>query len=119
MMKTLKGKYTDAQIYADIIADNTIEQLQTLIDQEFMKDCKVAVMADCHQGKGCVIGTTIKIADKIVPSLVGVDIGCGMLCVKLGKIELDFESLDQFIHDSIPVGMIANDVITPSLITIV
>ena len=73
-MKELQGKYTNAVIYADIIADNTLEQLNTLIDQEFMKNCKVRVMADCHTGKGCVIGTTIKIQDKIVPSLVGVDI---------------------------------------------
>lgn len=117
-MKELQGKYTNAVIYADIIADNTLEQLNTLIDQEFMKNCKVRVMADCHTGKGCVIGTTIKIQDKIVPSLVGVDIGCGMLCIKLGKISLDFVKLDEFIHSHIPSGMKVNEEIIESKVNI-
>lgn len=105
----LKGKYTNAVIYADIIDTATKNQIQQLIDQEFMKEVKVRIMPDCHTGAGCVIGTTIEIKDKIVPNLVGVDIGCGMLCVKLGKIDIDLESLDMFIHENIPVGMQVNE----------
>ena len=111
-MIEIYGKYTNAIVYADILDDKTKEQIKTLIDQEFMKDIKVRIMADCHAGAGCVIGTTLEIKDKIVPNLVGVDIGCGMLCIKLGKIELDFECLDKFIHNNIPAGMNVNEDIT-------
>lgn len=117
-MKIIEGKYTNAVVYADIVDETTIEQIRTLIDQEFMKDIKVRIMADCHTGKGCVIGTTLEIKDKIVPNLVGVDIGCGMLTVKLGKIKLDFKELDDFIHTNIPAGMMVNETITPAKINI-
>lgn len=117
-MKIIEGKFTNAVVYADILDDTTIEQIRTLIDQEFMKDIKVRIMADCHTGKGCVIGTTLEVMDKIVPNLVGVDIGCGMLTVKLGKIHLDFKELDEFIHANIPAGMMVNETITPSKVNI-
>ncbi len=113
-MMTIYGKYTNAIVYADILDDKTKEQIKILIDQNFMKDVKVRIMADCHAGAGCVIGTTLEIKDKIVPNLVGVDIGCGMLCVNLGKIKIDFKGLDDFIHNNIPAGMNVNEDITPS-----
>lgn len=111
-MMTIYGKYTNAIVYADILDDKTKEQIKVLVDQDFMKDVKVRIMADCHAGAGCVIGTTLEIKDKIVPNLVGVDIGCGMLCVNLGKIQIDFEELDNFIHNNIPAGMNVNEEIT-------
>ncbi len=111
-MMTIYGKYTNAIVYADIIDDKTKEQIKVLVDQDFMKDLKLRIMADCHAGAGCVIGTTLEIKDKIVPNLVGVDIGCGMLCVNLGKIQIDFEELDNFIHNNIPAGMNVNEDIT-------
>lgn len=111
-MMTIYGKYTNAIVYADILDDKTKEQIKLLVDQDFMKDLKVRIMADCHTGAGCVIGTTLEIKDKIVPNLVGVDIGCGMLCVNLGKIQIDFEELDNFIHNNIPAGMNVNEDIT-------
>ncbi len=117
-MKIIEGKYTNAVVYADILDETTIEQIHTLIDQEFMKNNKVRIMADCHTGKGCVIGTTIEVKDKIVPNLVGVDIGCGMLTVKLGKMKLDFKELDDFIHANIPAGMMVNETIKPSKVNI-
>ncbi len=107
-MEILKGKYAEAKIYASIIDEETERQVKTLLDQEFIKDCHVAIMPDCHAGKGCVIGTTMTIKDKIVPNLVGVDIGCGMLCVCLGKEEIDLKKLDSFIHENIPAGMNVN-----------
>ena len=116
-MLEINGKYTKAKVYADIVDDKTLEQVQTLVDQAFMKGVKVAIMPDCHAGKGCVIGTTMTIKDKIVPNLVGVDIGCGMLLVKLGKINIDYKALDKFIKKNIPYGQRVNeDIIVPTSI---
>jgi RNA-splicing ligase RtcB len=108
----VKGKYGKAIIYADIFDEGTNLQVKTLLDQKFTKGLKVRIMPDCHSGNGCVIGTTMTIKDKIVPNLVGVDIGCGMLCVKLGKIDIDLVKLDEFIHKYIPAGQNVNEDIT-------
>jgi RNA-splicing ligase RtcB len=78
-MIELKGKYNTATIYTDLIGENAISQIIEMLNQEFIKDLKVRIMPDCHTGVGCVIGTTMTIKDKVVPNLVGVDIGCGML----------------------------------------
>jgi RNA-splicing ligase RtcB len=110
----VKGKYGKAIIHADIFDDGTKMQVKTLLDQKFTKGLKVRIMPDCHSGSGCVIGTTMTIKDKIVPNLVGVDIGCGMLCVKLGKIDLDLAKLDEFIHKYIPAGQNVNEDIAES-----
>ena len=98
----IKGKYGIAKVYASFIDENTKVQIKELMDQKFIKDLDVRIMADCHAGKGCVIGTTMKVKDKIVPNLVGVDIGCGMLTVKLGKIDVNLIKLDRFIRKKIP-----------------
>ena len=108
-MKKVKGKYGKAIIHADIFTDSTVEQIKLLLDQEFTKGLKIRIMPDCHTGTGCVIGTTMEIKDKVVPNLVGVDIGCGMLCVKLGNMDLDLEKLDNFIHENIPAGQNFNE----------
>lgn len=96
-MKNLK-------IYTDDIEQEAIEQIDLLLEQEPFKDCKVRIMPDVHAGKGCVIGFTADLGDKVIPNIVGVDIGCGMLCVKLGRKELDLEKLDQVINENIPAG---------------
>lgn len=98
----IKGKYGIAKVYASLIDENTKVQIKELMNQKFIKDLDVRIMADCHAGKGCVIGTTMKVKDKIVPNLVGVDIGCGMLTVKLGKIDVNLIKLDRFIRKKIP-----------------
>ena len=107
-MVVINGKNTCAYVYADIVDEATIKQIKLLVDQYFMKNIRVSIMADCHAGCGCVIGTTFQINDKIVPNLVGVDIGCGMLTVMLGKIDIDFKMLDNFIKENIPAGMDVN-----------
>ncbi len=112
-MIKLKGLYNEAHIFADTIDDATKQQVNTLLDQEFVKDLSIRIMPDCHAGAGCVIGTTMNVVDKIVPNLVGVDIGCGMLCIKLGKIKIDLAKFDKFIYRNIPSGMNVNDDITP------
>ena len=80
-MKELTGKYTNATIYATIIEDEAVKQIQTLIDNPMSEGSKICMMPDCHAGKGCTIGTTMTINDKVCPNLVGVDLGCGVLVV--------------------------------------
>ncbi|MBF2508297.1 RtcB family protein [Listeria welshimeri] len=110
-MLTLKGKYNEATVYTDNIDDNTIGQIITLCSQPFVKDSKIRIMPDTHGGKGCVIGTTMTIQDKIVPNLVGVDIGCGLYVVKLkpGKLKMSFDKLDKVIRERVPSGSRTHD----------
>lgn len=102
-MKRIKGKYNTAICYTNNLEDSAKEQIRELCDQEAFADSKIRIMPDVHAGKGCTIGTAMTIHDKIVPNLVGVDIGCGMLTVCLGKIDIDFEKLDDICH-IIPSG---------------
>lgn len=98
-MKNLK-------IFTENIEQEAVNQIDLLLEQEPFKDCKVRIMPDVHAGKGCVIGFTADLGDKVIPNIVGVDIGCGMLCVELGKIDLDLdlEKLDSVINEYIPAG---------------
>ena len=106
----IKGKYGTAILYATVVDDKTISQVKELMDQKFVKDLNVRIMADCHAGTGCVIGTTMEVKDCVVPSLVGVDIGCGMLTIELGKMDIDLINLDRFIRKKIPNDMDVYDV---------
>lgn len=108
-MIKIRGKYNEAIVYTDLVDNATYAQVERLLDQEFTESMQIRIMPDCHAGSGCVIGTTMTIKDKIVPNLVGVDIGCGMLCINLGNINLDLQKLDDFIHDNIPAGMNVNE----------
>lgn len=104
MNQIIEGKYTNAKVFTHNIDEVTVDQVKTFLDQEFTKDCKVRIMPDCHAGKGAVIGTTMEIKDKVCPNLVGVDIGCGMLCVEIKSQNVHFEKLDQIIRALIPAG---------------
>lgn len=103
-MFEIKGKYNTAKVFTDLIEDTAVEQLRTLMDQEFVKDSTVRIMPDVHAGKGCTIGTTMTIIDKICPNLVGVDIGCGMTTACLYARDIDLDKLDKVIRDLIPSG---------------
>ena len=92
------------KIFTDNIEEEAVNQINKLLEQEAFKNCKVRIMPDVHTGKGCVIGFTADLGDKVIPNIVGVDIGCGMLCVELGKIDLDLELLDNIINKNIPAG---------------
>ena len=92
------------KIFTKNIEQEAIKQIDELLSQEAFKDCKVRVMPDVHAGKGCVIGFTADLGDKVIPNIVGVDIGCGMLCVELGKIELNLEKIDKVINEYVPAG---------------
>lgn len=85
------------------------DQIKVVCDQEAFADCKIRIMPDVHAGKGCTIGTTMTITDKIVHGMVGVDIGCGMETVLLDTNEIDFERLDKCIHKCIPAGFEVRD----------
>ncbi|MGC6767294.1 RtcB family protein [Enterococcus sp. LJL128] len=104
-MLTVQGKYNEAVIYTDQVSDGTIGQIIGLCNQIAAKDSKIRIMPDTHSGTGCVIGTTMQISDKLIPNLVGVDIGCGLYAVKIKKnIKLNFDKLDRIIRSRIPSG---------------
>lgn len=103
-MLEIKGKVNTAVCYAKVIEDEAVMQIQRMCDYEFAEGSKIRIMPDVHAGKGCTIGTTMTVRDKVVPNIVGVDIGCGMYTVNLGKREMDFEKMDEAAH-YIPSGM--------------
>lgn len=100
----IKGKYNTAKVFTDIVDQASISQIIELCSQEFTSGEKIRMMPDIHAGMGCVIGTTMTITDKIVPNLVGVDIGCGMETVKLKDKYIEPMQLDKLIYSKIPSG---------------
>ena len=111
----------DLKIFTDNIEREAIDQINTLLEQPAFADCKVRIMPDVHAGAGCVIGFTADLGDKVIPNIVGVDIGCGMFTVELGRIDtgingktdssivnyvtdIDYEKLDNVIRTCIPSG---------------
>ena len=94
----------DLKIFTENIEHEALAQIYTLIKQPAFSECKIRIMPDVHAGAGCVIGFTADLGDKVIPNIVGVDIGCGMLTVELGKIEIDFAALDAAIRKRIPSG---------------
>lgn len=103
-MLTIKGKFNQAVIYSNKLDTETNKQIMELCDQEFLKNSIIRIMPDVHAGKGCTIGTTITICDKIVPNMVGVDIGCGMEVSILANKNINFTELDKTIRALIPSG---------------
>lgn len=97
-MLEIKGKISTAVCYAKVIEEEAIEQIRRMCDYEFTEGSQIRIMPDVHAGKGCTIGTTMTVKDKAVPNIVGVDIGCGMYTINLGKGELNLEKLDEAAH---------------------
>lgn len=98
------------KIFTENVDYEAINQIYTLAKQPAFQDCKIRIMPDVHTGKGCVIGFTADLGDKVIPNIVGVDIGCGMFTIKLGKIDIDFEKLDNIIRQKVPSGKNVHDV---------
>ena len=94
----IRGRCGVAIVYAKVIEDEAVEQIRRMCDYEFTEGASIRIMPDVHWGKGCTIGTTMTIRDKVVPNLVGVDIGCGMYTVDLGKEEIDLAHFDEAAH---------------------
>lgn len=105
-MFTVKGKYSEAKVYASIVEDEAMSQIYNFVNSPVTENCNVAIMPDVHAGKGICIGYTQTIKDKVVPNAVSVDIGCGMLVLKVSKdFIIDLPKLDKVIHQKIPSGM--------------
>lgn len=103
-MFEVKGEYCTAKVFTDVVEDSAVAQIRQLCNQEFVKGAMIRIMPDVHAGAGCTIGTTMKITDKVVPNLVGVDIGCGMEVVQLKEKHIEVEQLDKLIYAKIPAG---------------
>ena len=103
-MIELQGKYGMAKVFTNTAEPSAIQQIEHLLDQKFIAGSKIRIMPDVHAGMGCTIGTTMTITDKIVPNLVGVDIGCGMETVLLKNERVELSQLDKAIHQHIPSG---------------
>ena len=103
-MIELKGKYNTAKIFTDIVDESSVSQIIALCNQEFVSDSRIRMMPDVHAGVGCTIGTTMTIKDKVVPNLVGVDIGCGMETVRIREKHFEAQKLDKLIREKIPSG---------------
>lgn len=108
-MIEIKGNYNSAKVFTDVIEESATAQIKELCDQEFVQNEKIRIMPDAHAGAGCVIGTTMTITDKIVPNLVGVDIGCGMETVRIKGKHIELMQLDKLIHRNIPSGFDVRD----------
>ena len=104
-MIEIKGIYNTARIFTENCDNATVAQVRNLMDQPSVEGLKVRIMPDCHAGAGCVIGTTMTIRDKVIPNLVGVDIGCGMLATKLKEQRINLPKFDSISQAEIPSGM--------------
>lgn len=94
----------NVKIFAKTIEAEAMKQIEDMATSEAYRDCKIRIMPDCHAGKGCTVGTVIQTAGKVVPNTIGVDIGCGMLVVKLGEKDINLSLLDRIINESVPSG---------------
>lgn len=107
-MKTINGY--DVKIFTDNIEENALEQIKTLLSIDVFSDKKIRIMPDVHAGAGCVIGFTGDLGDKVIPNIVGVDIGCGMRILNLGRIEdIDYHAFNEHIRANVPSGMIVRE----------
>ena len=105
-MIEIKGKYNTAKVYTDMVEETAVSQIITLLNEQTFKDSKIRIMPDVHAGKGCTIGFTADMGDMVIPNLIGVDIGCGMMTtsIDISKENIDFQKLDNVIREKIPHG---------------
>ena len=107
-MKTIEGH--DVKIFTDNIEENALEQIREMLSTDVFSDKKIRIMPDVHAGAGCVIGFTGNLGDKVIPNIVGVDIGCGMRILKLGKLtDIDFHAFHEHIRANVPSGKIVRE----------
>ena len=103
-MIEVKGKYNEAKIFTDVVDNASVSQVIELCNQEFAAGSRIRLMPDIHAGMGCTVGTTMTITDKVVPNLVGVDIGCGMEIIRIRESYIEPQKLDKLIYEKIPSG---------------
>ena len=109
MVTTIYGKYTNAIVYTVeneqfALDEYARKQLQMICNHPSAEGSVIRVMPDVHPGKVGTIGLTMTVGDSILPSLVGVDIGCGMTMARVKTKGLQFQQLDSVIRDEVPVG---------------
>lgn len=97
------------KVFAKTIEDEAIKQIEVLSNSDAYSGCEIRIMPDCHAGKGCTIGTVIELDNRVVPNTVGVDIGCGMKVVRLGKVDIDLQKFDEAVNKLIPSGFNVNE----------
>ena len=97
-MIELRGKYAEAKVFTDVVDQESISQVISLLNQPYSEGSRVRMMPDIHAGAGCTVGTTMTISDKVCPNLVGVDIGCGMETVRLKDKHMELQKLDKLIR---------------------
>jgi RNA-splicing ligase RtcB len=100
----IKGNIAEAEVFTDVLDEGTREQIREMLNQSWARDAHMRIMPDVHIGKGATIGTTYYVRDRVVPSVVGVDIGCGVLTAIFGKRDFDVKMLENFIVQTIPLG---------------
>jgi RNA-splicing ligase RtcB len=115
----LQGKHGKAIVYTDIIEQEAISQIINILNQPMMEGVKVRIMPDVHAGAGIVIGYTATVNNYIVPNFIGVDIGCGLTALPLGKMYISFPDLDSFIRKNIPSGFSVNQQVSDKEIALV
>ena len=103
-MDTIIGNYASAVVYASDIEDYARAQIKMICDNEISTGSNIRIMPDCHPGKVGPIGLTMTVTDRIIPQLMGVDIGCGMLVAKIKARNIEFPKLDKVIRENIPAG---------------
>lgn len=104
-MLEITGRYNTARVFAETIGSETEAQIRSMCDLPFLSDSRIRIMPDTHAGRGCTVGTTLTIGKRVVPNMVGVDIGCGMETVLLAEKRMNLPALDSFIRARIPAGM--------------
>ncbi len=114
-MEIIKGHYNNAKVFCNSLDVESINQIRELLNINVFENSIIRIMPDAHKGAGCVIGFTATISNKIIPNLVGVDIGCGMLTINLGKNKINLEKLDNFIYKNIPHGFAGNKKISSNI----
>lgn len=103
-MLEIRGKYNTAKIFTNVVDESSVAQVMQLCNQPFTEGSRIRLMPDIHAGAGCTVGTTMTITDKVVPNLVGVDIGCGMETVRIKERHIELQKLDKLIAEKIPSG---------------
>lgn len=103
------------KIFTDNVEEKALQQIKTLCEHPAFSDCKVRIMPDVHAGAGCVIGFTADLGDKVIPNIVGVDIGCGMRTTRIMDKHIDFDRLDNVIRKNVPSGMNVHSIKTADL----
>lgn len=103
-MQKIKGKYAAADVFSDTAEEYAISQIKAICDNEAAEDSKICIMPDVHPGKVGPIGLTMTLGNRVLPYLLGTDIGCGISYIKIKETKVEYQKLDTVIRENIPVG---------------